>query len=182
MDKNDVIRAIENAQKGISQYLEIMAMLHDVKVDSHRDFQRRFNHFYRIRQRPAIWYKEYYSYMEQRKNNAPRFEEVLDYIEVKLGRYEPSFSSKLASTLNTNEPVWDQYVILNIGQKAPAYSSSNKFVKAKLVFQEIRSWYRNKINSEEGRMIIELFNDLVQDYDQISDIKKIDFTLWQMRS
>jgi len=182
MQRNEIVTAIEKAREGICQYLEIMAMLPAINVDSDKGFQRLFNHFYRIRQRSENWYKEYYAFMERKKYNHPKFEEVLDHLYETLGRYEPSFSSKLAATLDPNEPVWDQYVIRNVGQRAPAYSSTHKMSKAKEVFQEIRNWYDKKIESAEGKMIIDIFDKLVIDHNQITAIKKIDFVLWQMRS
>ena len=181
MQKDKIIAAIRKAREGISQYLDIMAMLPVVDVTTHRGFQRRYNHFYRIRQRSVDWYAEYYSFMERGKGNPPRFEEVLDHLYATLGRYEPSFSSKLAATLDPGEPVWDQYVIQNTGQKAPAYSSSRKMPRAKEIFQAIREWYRERIESPEGRLMIDAFDELVDQHDQITDIKKIDFVLWQTR-
>jgi hypothetical protein len=182
MQKDKIIAAIEKAREGIGQYLNIMAMLPTVDVSTDRAFQRRFNHFYRIRQRSEDWYAEYYSFMERGKCNPPRFEDVLDHLHVSLGRYEPSFSSKLAATLAPDEPVWDQYVIQNTGQKAPAYSSSRKIERAKAVFQGIRKWYWECLESPEGRLMVEVFDELVDQHDQITDIKKIDFVLWQIRS
>jgi len=182
MQRDEIVSAIEKAREGIRQYLEIMAMLRTVNVASHREFQRRFNHFYRIRQRSEDWYAKYYSFMESRKDNPPRFEEVLDHLYEALGRYEPSFSSKLAATLNPTEPVWDQYVLQNTGQKAPAYSSPYKIQKSKIIFQRIRKWYWEQLESPEGRLIINVFDELVNQNDQITDIKKIDFVLWQKRS
>jgi hypothetical protein len=181
MRKDEIIAAIEKARKGIGQYLDIMTMLPTVDVSTNRAFQRRFNHFYRIKQRPEGWYAEYYSFMERGKRNPPYFEDVLDHLHFTLGRYEPSFSSKLAATLTPDEPVWDQYVIKNTGQKAPAYSSPRKFEEAKAVFQGVRKWYRERLESLEGRLIIELFKGLIDQHDQITDVKKIDFVLWQTR-
>jgi hypothetical protein len=182
MLKDEIIAAIEKAREGIGQYLDIMRMLPTVNVSTNRAFQRRFNHFYRIRQRSEGWYTEYYSLMERGKRNPPHFEDVLDHLHTTLGRYEPSFSSKLAATLAPDEPVWDQYVIRNIGQKAPAYSSSRKIEKAKAIFKEIRRWYWERLESPEGKLMLEVFNELVGEHDQITDIKKIDFVLWQTRS
>lgn len=182
MQRDEIVAAIEKANEGIRQYLDIMAMLSTVDVASHKGFQRRFNHFYRIRQRSEAWYTEYYSFMERRKANPPIFEEVLEHLYETLGRYEPSFSSKLAATLDPDEPVWDQYVIQNIGQKAPAYSSPRKMQWAKVIFQGIREWYWERIESPEGRLMIDVFDQLVKQHDQITDIKKIDFVLWQTRS
>jgi hypothetical protein len=182
MRKDEIIAAIEEARKGIGQYLDIMVMFPTVDVSVNRAFQRRFNHFYRIKQRSGRWYAEYYSFMERGKHNPPRFEDALEHFHATLGRYEPSFSSKLAATISPDEPVWDQFVIKNTGQKAPAYSFPRKIEQAKVVFQGIRKWYCERLASPEGRLMVEVFKELIEQHDQITDVKKIDFVLWQVRS
>ena len=182
MEKDEIVTAIKLARKGINQYLAIMEMFPSVDVSVDKTFQRRFNAFYRIRQRPEKWYSEYYSFMESSKNNPVRFEAVLDRIYGVLGRYEPSFSSKLAATLDPNEPVWDKYVLRNTGQKAPYYTAFNKLERAKTVFENIRKWYAKHMQSAEGKMMIELFNNIVREHDRITNIKKVDFILWKTRS
>jgi|WetSurMetagenome_2_1015567.scaffolds.fasta_scaffold89538_4 hypothetical protein len=181
MRKDEIITAIEKAHEGIGQYPKIMSIFPTVDVSKSRVFQRQFNHFYRIRQRSNSWYAEYYSFMERGKLNSPCFEDVLDHLYVALGRYEPSFSSKLVATISPNEPIWDQYVIQNIGEKPPAYSSSHKIVRAKAIYQGIRKWYWECLASAEGRLMIEIFDELVDQHDQITDIKKLNFVLWQTR-
>jgi hypothetical protein len=181
MLREKIIVAIEKAREGIGQYLDIMAMLQIIDVSTNRAFQKSFNHFYRIRQRSEAWYAEYYSFMEKSKSNAPHFEDVLDHLYLTLGRYEPSFSSKLAATLSPDEPIWDQHVIQNLGQKPPAYSSSRKIEQAKIIFQGIRKWYSEHLKSPEGRLMIDVFDEVVDSHNQITDIKKIDFVLWQTR-
>lgn len=182
MQKDEIIFSIKKASEGIIQYLAIMDMFPTVNVSIDRTFQKQFNAFYRIRQRSERWYSEYYTLMEDRKRDPVRFEEVLDYLFNILGRYEPSFSSKLAATLDPNEPVWDKYVIQNIGQKAPYYSSRDKIVRAKNVFRNIREWYKKQLQSPEGKMMVAIFNDMVEGHGRITDIKKVDFILWQKRS
>ena len=120
--------------------------------------------------------------MERGKCHHPRFEEAIDHLYNTLGRYEPSFSSKLAATLDPGEPVWDNHVIQNTGQKAPAYSSPHKMQKAKVIFQKIREWYWERIESPEGRLMIDVFDELVDQHHKVTAIKKIDFVLWQKRS
>lgn len=181
MEKDEIISAINRARKGVAQYLAIMDMFPVVDVSVDRAFQRQFNFFYRIRQRPESWYSEYYRLMENRKSVPMHFEEVLVHLFNVLGRYEPSFSSKLAATLDPNEPVWDKYVIQNTGQKAPYYASQNKIVKAKKVFKYIREWYNLKLQSPDGKMMVAIFNDMIEEHDRITNIKKIDFILWQTR-
>jgi len=182
IQKDEIVTAIELARKGINQYLAIMEMFPSIDVSTDKTFQRQFNAFYRIRQRPEKWYSEYYSFMESKKNSPVRFETVLDHIYGVLGRYEPSFSSKLAATLDPNEPVWDKYVLKNTGQKGPYYTAFNKLERAKTVFENIRKWYIEHMQSSEGKMIIEVFNNMVKEHDKITNIKKVDFILWKTRS
>lgn len=184
MQEEEIKTAIRRAQEGISQYQKIMEKVHRVNVAEDRDFQRQFNHFYRIRQRSEQWYAEYYSFMEERKSLPPKFDETLDHFCKKLKRYEPSFSSKLAATLDPMEPVWDQYVIQNTGQIAPAYSSplGTKVQRAKTIYQRIREWYLRRIQSPEGELMIDVFDELVAQHEHITPVKKIDFILWQTRA
>ena len=182
MQKDEIVSAINRAREGIGQYLAIMDMFSTVDVSIDRNFQRQFNAFYRIRQRSERWYAEYYSLMENRKSAPIRFEEVLDHMYSVLGRYEPSFSSKLAATLDPNEPVWDKHVLQNTGQKAPYYSALDKVERAKNVFGKVREWYRKHMQSPEGKTMVTVFNDMVEEHDRITDIKKVDFVLWQTRS
>jgi hypothetical protein len=179
MQKDEVVAAIEQARKGINQYLAIMEMLPLVDVRVDKAFQKQFNAFYRIRQRTEKWYSEYYSFMESSKNSFVRFEAVLDHIYSILGRYEPSFSSKLAATLDPNEPIWDKYVLRNTGQKAPYYSARDKVERAKKVFENVRKWYTRHLQSTEGKTMIELFNNMVKEHEKITNIKKVDFILWK---
>jgi len=182
MQKDEIVVAIEQAREGIDQYLIIMEMFPAIDVSIDRVFQRRFNAFYRIRQRSEKWYYEYYSFMESKKNSPVHFEAVLDHIHGVLGRYEPSFSSKLAATLDPNEPIWDKHVLQNTGQKAPHYSASNKMERAKTVFKKVRDWHTKHMESAEGKMMIEIFNNMVKEHDRITNIKKVDFILWKTRN
>ena len=181
MDAQQIELAIRNAQRGIAQYLEIMRILPAVNVAENRDFQRKFNHFYRVRQRPAAWYATYYSALERWKNNKPGFAEVLDYLHGALGRYEPSFSSKLVATLDPEQPVWDRFVLEHTGVQSPPYTARNKLAQAKAAYVGIQAWYREFLASATGRLVVELFDAQVPEHGRVTDLKKVDFVLWQMR-
>lgn len=128
------------------------------------------------------WYKEYYSLMQSEKERKPTFSSVLRHLYSVLRRYEPSFSSKLVATIDVNLPVWDVFVLKNIDIKVPSYTSTHKLEQAEATYQEIQKWYERYMKSEEGIMILRTFRDIVPEHDRISDIKKIDFVLWQTRS
>ena len=51
MDEETVVEAIERARIGVSQYLEIMELFPTVNVAEDREFQRKFDAFYRVRQK-----------------------------------------------------------------------------------------------------------------------------------
>lgn len=177
-----IILAINNAKNGIAKYLEIMKIFNEVDVRKCPDFQRIFNGFYKIRQRPQAWYEIYYDYLESKKLEGTTFCETLDFLNSELGRYEPSFSSKLVATLNPNKPIWDRFVLKNTKHKMPAYSDKNKIEMAKKTYSSLTKWYSNFLSSGDGQKIISIFNNKVESSLEISDLKKIDFVLWQIRN
>jgi hypothetical protein len=182
VDESQIATAIEKARKGIAQYLEIMDLLPYVDVSRDRTFQRKYNAFYRVRQRPKEWYELYFSYMESGKANPPSFDSTIDYIFAALGRCEPSFSSKLVATLDPHQPVWDEFVLRHTNQKSPLYGTKNRVEKAKVVYRNIQRWYEQYLPTEEARRVIEHFDREVTDHDRVTNLKKVDFVLWQIRA
>jgi len=182
LDDAAIRGAISKARKGIAQYLWLMRSLHLVNVSTNREFQRRYNSFYRVRQRSPDWYSAYYDLLEQRKNTGIGFQEALDTLWQRLGRYEPSFSSKLVATIEPTTPVWDRFVLMNTGLRPPSYVDPQKIPKAKAVYRQICDWYATHLASADGRRLIEIFDEEVPENKEISELKKLDFVLWQSRS
>lgn len=183
MTRTEIQAAIQRADKGIKQYQELMRMLPTVDVSMDRDFQRRYNGLYRVRSRPLSWYPSYYALMQKLKLGCRNveFAQVLDDIHAATGRYEPSFSSKLVATLDPLKPVWDTYVLSNLGHRPPAYGNKNKLALAKDSYRAIEQWYAQFLSSADGLLCIREFDSLVENHSGITDVKKVDFILWQMR-
>lgn len=76
MDLSKVELAIEKAGTGLEKYLYIMSMLNHVDVSRDLEFRTKYNGFYRMRQRKAEFYKEYFKYLESNKNKRLSFNEV----------------------------------------------------------------------------------------------------------
>jgi hypothetical protein len=173
--------AIKKAKPGLEKYLKIMSQVKLVDVSKDREFQRAFNGFYRVRQRPQTFYDTFYSFMEENKGSTPSFEKTLKYIEKELGRIEPSFSSKLVATINPDLPIWDSVVLNNLQLKRPAYYRKDRMEETIRLYEQIVDWYKDYLKDEEGQKMIELFD---KEYPNtgITDIKKIDFVIWQLRS
>lgn len=175
--------ALEKARPGIRQYLEIMSDFSGTNVAEDRAFQRKFNAFYRVRQRPAEWYKAFYGCMEECKHvrPIPGFDDVLDHLWRVLGRCEASFASKLVATLDPSQPIWDRYVLANTGIRPPARTGAQKLAAAKAAYTAIRNWYAQFLASEQGQQVLQLFDTRIAEHTRISNVKKVDFVLWQMR-
>ena len=174
--------AIERARKGIGRYLEIMELFPDADVSTDKDFQRRFNGFYRIKQRPTVWYEEYYSYMQSLKGQTPTFSAVLRHLHSVLKRYEPSFSSKLVATIDTSLPIWDSVVLKYAEIKSPLFTSKTKVDEAEATYKKLQEWHERHMKSDQGQLILRTFREMVPEHNRISDLKKIDFVLWQSRA
>lgn len=154
-----------------------MEQVNKTNVKNDMEFQKKFNGFYRMRQRSKEFYECYYDFLENNKNNKNlTFEEVLQNFNNKLGRVEASFSSKLLATVNPMMPIWDTFVIKNLNLKIPYFSDKNRIIKVISIYNEICDWY----HTEEAQRKLELFNQHFQNVN-ISNTKKIDFVLWQSR-
>lgn len=179
------IRAVyikQALRDGLKKYLEIMDVLHRVNVAEHKEFQKKYNHFYRMRQRKPEYYQMYYDYMQEMKKNKEllSFEDVFFHIQKKTGRCEVSFSSKLLATINPNKPVWDSFVLENLGIKKVYPTTKDREKKIVAAYHQICDWYGQFMQTEEADLIIEVFDEIYPDTN-ITNLKKIDLFLWQNR-
>ncbi|MFS0779587.1 DUF6508 domain-containing protein [Neobacillus sp. 3P2-tot-E-2] len=180
VDDSKLKEAIKKAKLGLEKYMKIMDLVNSVDVSKDKEFQRAFNGFYRVRQRPQAFYDTFYSFMEENKGSTPSFGKTLKYIEKELGRIEPSFSSKLVATINPDFPIWDSVVLNNLQLKPPAYYRKDRMEETIRLYERIIDWYKDYLKDEEGQKIIELFDEEYPNTG-ITDIKKIDFVIWQIR-
>ena len=168
---------LDRVEIGVDKYNWIMKRVHEVDVSTDTEFQRFFNGFYRMRQRPASFYASYYSYLEHNKHNRElTFEEIVAYLYQETGSIHASFSSKLLATVNPDMPIWDKFVLQNLGLRTPYHYEKNRLQKTVQLYQRICDWYK----SSEATEKLNAFNRLFPNVD-ISDVKKIDFILWATR-
>jgi hypothetical protein len=180
IDDVKITEALKKAKPGLEKYLKIMSLVNMEDVTNDKEFQRAFNGFYRVRQRPQVFYDTFYSFMEENKGSAPSFEKTLKYFEKELKRIEPSFSSKLVATINPNLLIWDSVVLDNLQLKPPAYYRKDRIEESIKLYERIVDWYKDYLKDEEGQKMIELFDEEYPNTG-ITDIKKIDFVIWQIR-
>ncbi len=165
---------------GLIKYQTLMDRFHQVDVSADAEFQRLFNGFYRVRQRDERFYQTYYQFMEKHKKHGTTFEKTLKHLHTELNRIEASFSSKLLATLNPDMPIWDEFVLEKLALKKPGQTGKNRFEDTILLYTQIHNWYRDYVKSPAGKEIIRLFDETYPGAG-ISDVKKVDFVLCQIR-
>lgn len=153
--------------------------LQTVNLKSNRGYQRAFNGFYRVR-RNATWQQIYYEMFEEEKKRVPTFERIIRGIWEKTGRVEPSFSSKMAATIDPDLPVWDKYVLQNLHLKLEG-TKELRLKNAILLYDMLLQYYGEFLQTNEANWTIELFDKNLSDYAWFTPTKKIDLILWQAR-
>lgn len=166
---------------GLRDYEFIMERAYQTNVNLDRDFQKRFNAFYRVR-KDETWRKEYYCLFESEKNDPTvSFDYIIDELFDRTGYVEPSFSSKMLATIDSSKPIWDSRVIKCLGVKVD--SSLNKEARLELIkirYKEIDEWYKKYLGTAEAKKNIAFFDKTFPEYSAISNIKKLDYLLWQL--
>jgi len=176
-----VISNILKKSFGIDKYAFIVKDLSKQDISKDANYQRVFNALYVVR-RNSKWRKIYYEYFESQKNNKHlNFELFIRYLYENTGQVEASFSSKLLSTLNPNMPIWDVYVLKNLGLKMKLGKPKDRIEQSIKLYRDIHETYLKLVKSEWGRSAIAKFNQVLPDANWISDTKKIDFFIWQTR-
>lgn len=166
---------------GLDHYAAIQTHVHAVDVSSNADFQRSFNTFYIVR-RNAEWRTLYYRLFEDIKRSGHAdFSLILDELYRLTGNVEASFSSKMLATLRPEMPIWDKYVVQNLGLKIPALKDPDRLQKTKDLYTGIVEWYTGFLSTENAKECLAKFDEMLPDYQWLSPVKKIDFYLWSIR-
>jgi hypothetical protein len=146
-------------------------------------FRRKFNAYFRVRRNPS-WQKSFYSLFDTLwKSDKISFESIIRSLYEKTGQVEPSFSSKMLHILNPEMPIWDQYVLKNLGFKTSLKGTPVEKIKESVdVYDSITKFYFDYLNSKVGKAFIKEFNLQLPKYSHFSNIKKLDAILWKIRT
>jgi hypothetical protein len=171
----------------LKTYFEIMDSVSKPDFVATPEFRKKFNGFYRVRQKSQEWYDQYYHLLEVQKGTNRTFGELLHEMFLINGTVEVSFVSKLMATADPDAPIWNQYVLKNLCQETKweqlrLQSSETRISAASEIYIEIQKWYGDFMSSSDGKACIKAFNTALPKYkNRLSDVKKIDFMLWSKR-
>ena len=172
--KTQLIQSLE-----LEKYQWIIKNVRPMDVSKEKEFQRVYDGFYDVR-RNEEWRKAYFCYFEEIKYKPDiSFEMILKDLNNRLPKtsVEPSFSSKILATLNTQMPIWDSRVLRALGIDKE-WNKIRTLDNAVAIYGKICDWYRDYMKSDESREIINKFDYYFSDYQSISSVKKIDYLLW----
>ena len=172
--------ALSRAERGLSKYLRLQSLVQLCDVSTTEEFQRLFSGFYRVR-RDSPWKLEYFKLMEASKLSGIDFPEAIQEINHRCGRIEASFASKLVATLDPSKPVIDKFVLAYFGMHLPRWGSQGRESKTVDLYYELCAKYVDLIESTTGKVIRKNF-DLRYPDSPLSELKKVDLVLWQIRS
>ena len=160
---------------GLEKYAEI------IRGDpSSPTFQRAFNGYYRIR-RNEEWRNCYYALFRRARTEELDFSQIITALFQSTGNVEASFSSKMLATIDPTKPIWDQYVLQNLGLELNGKTQEEKVKNAITLYRAIEKWYLDYLTTAEAHENIITFDLLLPKYKWISDVKKVDCLLWSKR-
>ena len=184
--------------EGISDYVAIHFLAKKTNF-AVPEFKKLFNRYYKLRQKTAQWYNDFYNAFVNYRRTPKSFEDLLISLYKKTKEIHPSFCSKIIHTLNPNKPIWDKYVLQWLGivlndPKDP-YERIHYYAT---IYNQIEKEYKEHLNDEnvveafkrfDNEIIIPKGEQKIFDLDyfvpesfEISSIKKLDFMLWSNRS
>ena len=171
----EILRAQFARGLGLDRYAEILR-----GDPASADFQRLFNGYYRVRRNDA-WRRHYYALFTIARENRFSFEQILQELFSVTGNVEASFSSKMLATIDPSRPIWDQYVLRNLGLHPDGKTPEERLRNAVALYARIEQWYADYLQTDEAKANINAFDLLLPVYAWISATKKIDCLLWSSR-
>lgn len=173
--------ALTRLEKGLRKYCWIQDNLHRAGVDQDKEFQTRFNDFYKVR-RNAGWRACYFTLLEHGKTQPVcSFPMILGALREQTGQIEASFASKLIATLDPSQPVIDKFVLTNFGLSLPAQYAKDRESKTATVYQCLCRLYEELLSLPVAQTVRRKFTQAYP-WADISNLKMLDLVLWQTRS
>ena len=170
-------------QKGYDDYLFIMKNMHIFD----NDFKKKLANFYKLDQgmRNTNDKKSFFNLLKECINNQQDdYATVLKNLSLKTGRNEMSFASKIVATVNPEKPIDDRIVLGHFKISRPSYGDlKQKISKSINIHNEIEEEYLKFLKSKLGEELMDNFNIRIKQQHnfKITNIKKLDFILWQTR-
>lgn len=173
-------RALREMARAVETYRWLQATLAIADVAHDREFQTRFNAFYRVR-RNAAWRSAFYGLLEEQKSRRRSFADVLRALQTATRRVEASFASKLVASVDPDMPVIDAVVLRHLGLRLPRTGPLEKRLAGVIELHEhMRRIYARYLASDRGQRLRAKFEAAYPDRG-LTPVKMLDLVLWRTR-
>lgn len=193
LTSENAIRNILVNSLGLDKYKKIMKdiknkslKIYDESSKEKNEFQKNYNAFYKVRCKSERWYKKYYELFQKLKNEYDNknyeninFPNILDELYKIENTVDASFASKMLATFKPKMPIWDQYVLKNLGLELNGKGNDRK-ENAKKVYKDIIKKTNKLLKDPNIKELLKIFDTYVGDY-HLEPMKKLDFILWSKR-
>ncbi len=179
LEKQQIKKTLPKVKDGLEKYLWLQREVSLRNVSTDREFQKKFNAFYRVR-RGGDWQKVFYGLLENSKDKESTFKDILVKFHGEIGRMEASFVSKLIATINPKMPIIDKVVFKNLSLSLPPVGVNNRELLIEERYQSLAKEFSLFLQTENGKYLIDEF---IKEYPKanITKVKMLDFILWQIR-
>ena len=177
--EKEIDRALPEVEEGLAKYQWLQENLYNTDVSTDRAYQRRFNHFYRVRRSPE-WQLVFFELLEETKSNPISFSEALEALQNTTGRLEASFGSKLVATVDPELPIIDHFVLKNCGLRLPYSGTKDRMLKIVAVYKALSEQLTEILSGDCGDYLVSRFSSEYPDA-RVTKIKMLDLVLWKMR-
>jgi len=180
LTRDEIQNALSRLGDATGTYLWLQRQVKLRDVRTNEEFQRCFTGFYRVR-RNFEWRSAYFDLLESSKVKGIAFPEALKEISRRTHRIYASFASKLVATLDPSKPVIDKFVLKHFELRLAYWGSPDRETKTIDRYYDLCEKYSAFVQSPTGKMIRELFDSRYPN-PEISELKKVDLVLWQIRT
>lgn len=176
-----ILSRITDSHLSRYDYLQRCLISTNVAVDS--KYRATFNGYYRMRSRSKDWYDDFFALLESKKHSRTiTFEEIIREVHRTKRRVEPSFCSKLLATIRPDKPVYDKHVCENLQLDIPKQKPVDERVRGFIrLYARLEKQIVGLIDHQRFQALREAFDATFPAYEHFSDVKKLDFLLWQYR-
>jgi len=182
ISKHEIDATLPKIKEGLGKYLWLQNQVgNDEAFYKSPEFRRKFNYFYRVR-RGEKWQQEFYALMNVALEKKLTFDAVLNQLHKATSRMEASFASKLYATINPSAPVIDSIVLRNVGLRLPYVGAHDRADRICQIHVTLGALFDAYLQTKDGVYLVDMFD---REYSEarvrITDQKKLDLVLWQLR-
>jgi hypothetical protein len=180
MEMDRVIAALRKlADLGaVDKVLTLREVRNNPELAAVDTYRRAFNNYYRLRQKPSEFYRDYFSMLQNAAAAPvpPSLEAILQYLYDNTGERHLSFGSKMLATITDDAVVFDKNVAGHFG--VGTTYKKNWLPDALQRYQQVRRGIETFIQAPDWPHMRALFDQAFPNAVHLADIRKADLIIW----